>query len=855
MERLFDSPRHAGAGAPVQRRGAPRQTTGLQAIVQRSARLAAQDELAQLVQASPRMQAQERICQMVADSPRMAAQRRETGLPQGSSGIPAGLRRGIHQLSGIDLGGARVHRNSPAPGRIGAHAFAQSGQIHLGPGQERHLPHEAWHLVQQAQGRVRQTMQAKGMAVNDDSTLEREADNMGARADALGRSSAAQLPSGAPAAAAAPVAQAYWMRLQEKPEWINNARKVDAILVPEAPGTEGQSGQDGQRFKFDESSAGSTIYRLSDRIQVPWSEISRLITALGAAKMQAIYVRQFPLWGTEEGVAALRAQLDNLARLDLTVLQSLFANDAAQVSRLLTTATMPDFRRLFEGAREQQLAFARGGFTKVQLPLPPLEEAPGAEDAASEAPQAGHGEGQPGPTKPAGQPPRATPDAAQAPRAAPDRRAVIRSAVAERIAERRPAARGGAAQQLDALAQQWAAGRIGESVAAADAETRRGAGLLGELQMPGAEPSGIFGGVSDRVRLAVSAGPYQGRDAIVRRRPGRAVLRGDYTGSDGRKQPNAVHGRFEGQLSGLAESAEAQPVESVMAKGTGTAHAALDARTAPRGRLAGSMSGAFDMPAAWLTLGTALARFEGSGLLHAPMDGPLHSPDTQWRLGQNQRLDADTGRQVITDGAHNRAVMQPALLHAAGAGGEGQSLHAQMRGTTQGWGHPVRNAGRYSALKVELSDSGAYEVGIFRPDTLHDIVRHAGAAGVPRRYERAPDGSGPPELDGALLARSLAVSGQVEQLAAEGLLTESAAGMARLQLAAGTPELKAASTAPDIAFASTVKAGASYSVTVDRRKYEFKLEQLALPAQWREGSFTYRFRLGDHPLAEYVAEA
>lgn len=77
----------------------------------------------------------------------------------------------------------RVHRNSSRPAQLNAHAFAQGANIHLAPGQDRHLPHEAWHVVQQAQGRVRQTMQMKsGVAVNDDIGLEREADVMGARA-------------------------------------------------------------------------------------------------------------------------------------------------------------------------------------------------------------------------------------------------------------------------------------------------------------------------------------------------------------------------------------------------------------------------------------------------------------------------------------------------------------------------------------------------------------------------------------------------------------------------------------------------------------------------------------------------
>jgi hypothetical protein len=46
-----------------------------------------------------------------------------------------------------------------APGQLQAHAFAQGTDIHIAPGQERHLPHEAWHVVQQRKGRVKPTMQ------------------------------------------------------------------------------------------------------------------------------------------------------------------------------------------------------------------------------------------------------------------------------------------------------------------------------------------------------------------------------------------------------------------------------------------------------------------------------------------------------------------------------------------------------------------------------------------------------------------------------------------------------------------------------------------------------------------------
>ncbi|TDP11941.1 uncharacterized protein DUF4157 [Roseateles asaccharophilus] len=80
----------------------------------------------------------------------------------------------------------RVHYNSSKPAQLNAHAYAQGTEIHVAPGQERHLPHEAWHVTQQAQGRVTPTAQLAGVVINDNSALEREADVMGARAQGLG---------------------------------------------------------------------------------------------------------------------------------------------------------------------------------------------------------------------------------------------------------------------------------------------------------------------------------------------------------------------------------------------------------------------------------------------------------------------------------------------------------------------------------------------------------------------------------------------------------------------------------------------------------------------------------------------
>ena len=99
--------------------------------------------------------------------------------PKKNAGLPDDLKTGMDNLSGISLDAAKVHRNSDKPSQLQAHAYAQGTDIHLGPGQERHLPHELAHVVQQKQGRVKPTIQTKtGVNVNDDPKLEKEADQL-----------------------------------------------------------------------------------------------------------------------------------------------------------------------------------------------------------------------------------------------------------------------------------------------------------------------------------------------------------------------------------------------------------------------------------------------------------------------------------------------------------------------------------------------------------------------------------------------------------------------------------------------------------------------------------------------------
>jgi hypothetical protein len=108
--------------------------------------------------------------------------RRRRGASANNTGLPNRLKAGVENLSGFAMDDVRVHFNSSKPAALHALAYTQGTDIHVGPGQERHLPHEAWHVVQQKQGRVKPTLQMKGKAINDDSALEREADAMGARA-------------------------------------------------------------------------------------------------------------------------------------------------------------------------------------------------------------------------------------------------------------------------------------------------------------------------------------------------------------------------------------------------------------------------------------------------------------------------------------------------------------------------------------------------------------------------------------------------------------------------------------------------------------------------------------------------
>jgi len=123
----------------------------------------AQRKLAEMMNNSPRVAQQRALSDAVHNSPRIVAQRQggeafvgeavgrqpaEETLSQreekiNNTGLPDQLKSGIESLSGMSMDHVRVHYNSDKPAQLQAHAYAQGSEIHLGSGQERHLPHEA----------------------------------------------------------------------------------------------------------------------------------------------------------------------------------------------------------------------------------------------------------------------------------------------------------------------------------------------------------------------------------------------------------------------------------------------------------------------------------------------------------------------------------------------------------------------------------------------------------------------------------------------------------------------------------------------------------------------------------------
>lgn len=109
---------------------------------------------------------------------------------ENQTGIPDDVKQRMETSFGTDFSSVRVHSDSSKAPEVGALAFTQGSDIHFAPGQfkpetssgQQLLGHELAHVVQQSEGRVQPTTEIAGMSVNDDVSLEHEADVLGAKA-------------------------------------------------------------------------------------------------------------------------------------------------------------------------------------------------------------------------------------------------------------------------------------------------------------------------------------------------------------------------------------------------------------------------------------------------------------------------------------------------------------------------------------------------------------------------------------------------------------------------------------------------------------------------------------------------
>lgn len=90
--------------------------------------------------------------------------------------LPSDLKKEYEESSGVSLDDVKVHYNSDQPERFGAEAFAYGENIFLKPAQESLITHELGHVVQQKQGLVNATHNENSYPVNEDGTLEKQAD-------------------------------------------------------------------------------------------------------------------------------------------------------------------------------------------------------------------------------------------------------------------------------------------------------------------------------------------------------------------------------------------------------------------------------------------------------------------------------------------------------------------------------------------------------------------------------------------------------------------------------------------------------------------------------------------------------
>ncbi|MFF2530695.1 DUF4157 domain-containing protein [Brevibacillus sp. NPDC058079] len=101
--------------------------------------------------------------------------------------LPDSVQAKMEKAFHTDFSDVQIHPESSVASQIGAVAFAQGNNIHFAPGTyqpetqsgQQLLGHELTHVVQQRQGRVKANVPDASLPINDDPSLEAEADRYG----------------------------------------------------------------------------------------------------------------------------------------------------------------------------------------------------------------------------------------------------------------------------------------------------------------------------------------------------------------------------------------------------------------------------------------------------------------------------------------------------------------------------------------------------------------------------------------------------------------------------------------------------------------------------------------------------
>ncbi|MGH1334679.1 MAG: DUF4157 domain-containing protein [Aureispira sp.] len=131
-----------------------------------------------------------------------SSQEEQQSSPQQSAnktGIPDNLKASIEYMSQVSLSDVRVYYNSNKPAELAAKgkiqkdgqivqeafAYTEGTNVYIAPGQEKHLAHELWHVVQQKLKQLSADQEVGGTKINTEISEEKEADQQGKKAQSL----------------------------------------------------------------------------------------------------------------------------------------------------------------------------------------------------------------------------------------------------------------------------------------------------------------------------------------------------------------------------------------------------------------------------------------------------------------------------------------------------------------------------------------------------------------------------------------------------------------------------------------------------------------------------------------------